>query len=177
MTELTELEQAALGVVGREGPCSPYRVRKAFLASPTPSWSGSAGTIYPLMRRLEELGLLVSREVDGDGRATLHYRLTASGRRAVKRWLRPPLPAAAVGPGPDPIRTRLQFLGALSDAERREFLEVVGRQLEQSVEELQSLKRSLEKEGDALQVLALRGGLRVARARRDWFREVRAELG
>ena len=58
MTDLTDLEQAALGVVWRDGPCTPYQVRKQFLDSPTPSWSGSAGTIYPLMRRLEDMGLV-----------------------------------------------------------------------------------------------------------------------
>ena len=177
MTDLTDLEQAALGVVWRDGPCTPYQVRKQFLESPTPSWSGSAGTIYPLVRRLERLGLLASRDAERDRRGTRLYRVTAAGRRALKRWLAPPLPAAAIGPGVDPVRTRLLFLGLLSPSERREFLDVVERQLEEAVVALGAAVREARDRGDPIQALAARGGLRVARARRLWFREVRAELG
>src|SRR5262245_13459166 len=46
---LTELEGTALGVIWAGQPCTPYRVRRVFLDSPSPSWSGSAGAIYPLI--------------------------------------------------------------------------------------------------------------------------------
>ena len=58
---LTELEGAALGVVVRDGPCTSYVVKEMFRGSPSEFWSGSAGSIYPLMRRLEERGLVASK--------------------------------------------------------------------------------------------------------------------
>lgn len=177
MPERTELEQVTLGVVWRDGPCTPYHVRKQFLASPTDEWSGSAGTIYPLMRRLEEQGHLTSDVSDRDRRGTRLYRVTPAGRRALKRWLRPPLSPSAIGPGSDLIRTRLLFFEALSAAERREFLEVVTRQLEEATSEMRALEREAKVGGDRICILAARGALLVARARRDWFRAVCEELG
>ena len=54
----SELEGAVLGVIWQEGPCTAYTIRKQFVASPSPQWSGSAGAIYPLVRRLEKKRLL-----------------------------------------------------------------------------------------------------------------------
>lgn len=172
----TDLEQAVLGVVWRDGPCTPYQVRKQFLESPSPNWSGSAGTIYPLMRRLEAMGLLRSRDADRDRRGTKLYRVTAAGRRALKDWLRPPLPISSILPGVDLIRTRLLFLELLSADERRTFLDAVGRQLDEAAAEVGALEREARAHGDTLEALATRGGLLVARARQRWFREVRAAL-
>lgn len=172
MSERSELELTTLGVVWRDGPCTPYHVRKQFLASPTQAWSGSAGTIYPLMRRLEEQGHLSSDDAEGDRRGTRLYRVTPAGKRALKRWLRPPLSPFAVGPGPDPIRTRLLFLEALTPSERKEFLEVVAEQLEETTAEMRALERQVRQDCDPTSSLAARGALLVARARRDWFKEV-----
>lgn len=176
MAELTDLEHAALGAVWRAGSCTPYEVRKKFLASPTPSWSGSAGTIYPLMRRLERMGLVASRDADRDRRGTKLYRVTPAGRRALLHWLRPPLSRAAIFPGVDPIRTRLLFIDVLSEPERREFLDVVDGQLGEAVRELRTIEREAKARDDRILVLATRGALHVARARQRWFKEVREEL-
>jgi DNA-binding PadR family transcriptional regulator len=161
--------------VGRDGPCTPYQVRKLFLESPTPSWSGSSGTIYPLMRRLESSAIVTTRDAALDSRGTRLYRLTPAGRRALKSWMRPPLPPSAIGPGIDPIRTRLLFLEILAPAEREEFLEVVTRQLEGHIAELRRNEREAEATGDRNLFLAARGVLYVARARQRWFREVLEE--
>jgi DNA-binding PadR family transcriptional regulator len=176
MTERSELELATLGVVWRDGPCTPYHVRKQFLASPTQEWSGSAGTIYPLMRRLEEQGYLTSDDAERDRRGTRLYRVTPAGRRALKRWLRPPLSPLAVGPSSDLIRTRLLFIDALSASERQEFLAVVARQLDEAASEMRALEREMRDNGDRISTLAARGAYLVARARRDWFKGVCEEL-
>lgn len=177
MTERTELEQVTLGVVWRDGPCTPYHVRKQFLASPTQTWSGSAGTIYPLMRRLEEQGHLKSEDAPGDGRKTRLYRITPAGRRALKRWMRPPLSPAAVGPGFDLIRARLLFFESLSKAEQQKFLDVVAQQLKETEAEMRSLMREIQACNKPILTLAARGAHVVAKARRDWFKTVRDELG
>ncbi len=176
MTDRTELEQVTLGIVWRDGPCTPYHVRKQFLASPTHTWSGSAGTIYPLMRRLEEQGHLKSEDADGDRRKTRLYRITPAGRRALKRWMRPPLSPAAVGPGFDLIRARLLFFEALSQSERQEFLTVVADQLKQTEQEMRTHMREIQSCEKPILTLAARGAHAIAKARRDWFKSVCDEL-
>ena len=175
--DLTELEHVALAVIWRDGPCTPYHVRKQFLDSPTPRWSGSAGALYPLVRRIEEEGLVSSRAAGDDGRGSRHYRITAAGRRALVRWLRPPLESGAIGPLEDPIRTRLLFVGLLSDLERSRFLAGVTAQLEEHVAELRGVEKAMRATEDPILLLAARGSLQVARARQRWFGEVCAALG
>jgi DNA-binding PadR family transcriptional regulator len=116
---LTELEGAALGVVVRDGPCTSYAVKKLFLGSPSEFWSGSAGAIYPLIRRLEERGLVVSEKGSTGRRERLLYRVTSAGRREFLHWLSDAERAA--GMGFDPLRTRLVFLHLLPQPERGRF--------------------------------------------------------
>jgi DNA-binding PadR family transcriptional regulator len=116
---LTELEGAALGVVVRDGPCTSYAVKELFRASPSEFWSGSAGSIYPLMRRLERRGLIVSAEGSTGRRGRRLHRVTAAGRRAFARWLGDARRAA--GMGFDPLRTRLVFLDLLPPRARAGF--------------------------------------------------------
>ena len=56
---LSEIEACVLALVSVDGPATPYAIRKVFLNSPNPQWSGSAGTIYPL------IGRLLRRKIEG----------------------------------------------------------------------------------------------------------------
>jgi DNA-binding PadR family transcriptional regulator len=116
---LTELEGATLGVVLRDGPCTSYAVKELFRASPSDFWSGSAGSIYPLMQRLETRGLVASEQGSTGRRGRKEYRITAAGRRAFRRWLTDAERAA--GMGFDPLRTRLVFFDLLSPQARAGF--------------------------------------------------------
>src|SRR5215472_782767 len=84
---VTELEGAALAVIYRLGACTPYRVRLDFQSSRSSEWSGSAGAVYPALRRLDAAGLLRA----GQGarrRGSVLYTLSPAGRRALAGWLR-----------------------------------------------------------------------------------------
>jgi DNA-binding PadR family transcriptional regulator len=50
-------------------------------------WAASYGQIYPELRRLEEQGLVVSREDPTGGRRRTSYALTDAGREALTAWL------------------------------------------------------------------------------------------
>lgn len=121
---LTELEGAALGAVVRDGPCTSYAVKEMFRASPSRFWSGSAGSIYPLMKRLERRGLVASEAGSTGQRAHRAYRVTPKGRRAFVRWMTDAERAAEMGF--DPLRTRLSFVGQLSGRASEEFRAAVG---------------------------------------------------
>ena len=173
--KLSEIEGSVLAHVHELGPVTPYVVRKDYRDSPTPQWSGSAGTIYPLVRRLLTRGLIRSTvHYTGDRRGR-HIVLTPAGRRAFWRWLSLPGSAAVVGVPPDPLRTRVRFLAALPVQARRQFIaeaqsSILGqlRVLEHDCEERRAL--------GPFQYLVSRGALLSMRARLAFLREVTSAL-
>src|SRR5210317_1087856 len=91
MASATELECCVLGYIAQEQPCTAYTVRKRLGSSLSSYWSSSAGSIYPLLERLRRRRwILVSEEPFGT-RTRKRYRLSASGRRQVERWLSAPV--------------------------------------------------------------------------------------
>src|SRR6516162_6375678 len=83
---LTELEGAALTVIHRLKSCTPYRVRLDFLRSRSHEWSGSAGAVYPALRRLQARGFLKAQQT-GEARRSVNYALTKAGSDALLGWL------------------------------------------------------------------------------------------
>lgn len=125
MTEkpLTDLEGAVLAEIAKRGVATSYVVTRAFAASPSEYWSGSAGAVYPLIKRLLARGM-VTAQADADGkRPRLDYSLTDAGRAAMEEWL---LDAKrASGMGFDPLRTRLAHLELIDPKRRKKFLREV----------------------------------------------------
>lgn len=118
----SELECFVLGLVWQHGPCSPYQVRRILLDSPSTRWSGSAGAIYPLVRRLEGQGYLTSKAQRDGKRRRREYAVTAKGRQALRRWIGPPIAKQAITVTTDPLRSRARFLGVLSPRERKAWI-------------------------------------------------------
>lgn len=173
-TATTELEAAVLGVVGRDGPCTPYTIRQHFLESPSPRWSGSAGAIYPLVRRLETRKLVRSTAGARGRRSQRNYRITRRGRTALNRWLLSSIAQSNATLIDDPLRTRMLFLGALPRGQVLTFvsdaLGVMRRALHQAQ---QDLKESPAPK-DPFAHFAARNALLLTRARLKWLVEVRA---
>ena len=166
---LSELEGVILGVVWREGPCSPYVVKREFEQSPSSSWSASAGAIYPAITKLEAHGLLSSREEAWRGRTRRLVRLTARGRTALRAWLSD-LPDWTGRVTSDPIRARAHFLDLLPDQDGRlAFLATAEANTRQAITELDAL------DGDRPEYerLATLGSRLQLRARLQWIRVAR----
>jgi DNA-binding PadR family transcriptional regulator len=171
---LTELEGAVLGTIKQKGPCTPYAVRREFRSSLTPYWSGSAGAIYPVVARLARRRLIRPTRLTGDGRGGVLYVVTAAGERALRRWLGPPFSPLTAGAPPDPIRTRIGFLGLLSPAERVTFLTEAADAI---AGQLAGLAATETAERDPFERLALRGSYLAMAARLAWVREGAATVG
>jgi DNA-binding PadR family transcriptional regulator len=169
---LTELEGAVLGELQARGPCTPYTVRREFLDSPSPYWSGSAGAIYPLVRRLERLGLVQSLPSAAGRRRSRLYSLTEKGRNALQAWLKPPLPEIAVGVPSDPLRTRLSFLSALPRAGRVRFVAEARKRMKEHLRPIQRDLARRRRSGDTYGLLVARGALAALRARLAWLADV-----
>ena len=172
----SELEGTVLGVVWMLESCTAYAVRGVFRDSPTANWSASAGAIYPLMRRLEERGLLVSESRQQGQRPSRLYRVTRAGLSALRGWIGPPITPATVALPPDPLRARLRFLGALPRRRRADLIARILDALHHQLTELESLFVEAETQDDVYWKLAVGGGLRMARARREWLIEVATTL-
>ena len=112
-----------LALVSVDGPATPYAIRKVFLNSPSPQWSGSAGTIYPLIERLLREKLIRSKLCLTGKRRGHQISLTPAGSRALRLWFSVPIPEWVAGVPPDPLRTRIRFLSAVSVSQRRAFLQ------------------------------------------------------
>ena len=134
---LTELEAAALGCVYRNEPCTGHFVRTQFRASPAPRFSDSAGSIYPTMKRLQSRRFLTSRLVTEGKRKVRYYECTAQGRKALKKWIGPPL-TDDIGVTIDPLRTRMLSAKLLSRKSRARWLDEARESLLQKLEILQS---------------------------------------
>lgn len=173
MDRVSELEGCVLGIIWSYGSCTPYVIRRKFLISPNPEWSGSAGAIYPLVKRLEARGWIRSEEESTTGgRRSRKYSLTAAGRRIFRGWLGPPLSVGTVGIPIDPLRTRVEFLEALPPRKRQAFLADSVKQL---LEQIGIIKKDCARrrvEGNRPAYLAGLGALQMMQARLKWIRQV-----
>ena len=113
---LTELEGAVLSEIHHRGHRTAFQVRRAFQTSPSIEWSGSAGAVYPAIRRLAAAGLLLSTPIV-TGRKGSALELTLDGVAAMEAWICDPVRATSVGL--DPFRLRAGLWVTL-DPERRD---------------------------------------------------------
>ena len=116
---LTELEGAILSEIHHREAETAFKVRKAFLASPSLEWSGSSGAVYPAIRRLSAQGL-IHGEAQNSARKGNSLTLTAKGVDALNTWICD-LDRAA-GLGLDPFRLRSGLWDELPAAIRMEQL-------------------------------------------------------
>lgn len=85
--ELTTLEYTILGLLGMN-PQSGYSIINMF-ESGAYRWSASAGSIYPVLKRLEKQGILTSQlEMVHEARPRKLYALLPAGEKLLDDWLR-----------------------------------------------------------------------------------------
>lgn len=173
---VTELEQCVLGIVWQSGPITAYEIAKPFAQSPSTYWSGSAGAIYPLVKRLEEKGLLQGETAKWNSRQKRTFTITPEGLRELREWLAPPFTPDVGAVSFDPVRTRMSFLGALPQRQRERFVDEAERVIKEHLEELRKIHAAELAKGNVFEALAGRGGIHELEARLKWLAEVRREL-
>jgi DNA-binding PadR family transcriptional regulator len=164
---LTELEGAALSVIYRQKGCTPYRVRQDFLSSRSKEWSGSAGAVYPALRRMHAAGLVNAKRIAGRRPSDI-YSLSRKGRAALKGWLADT--DRASGSGLDPFRCRADYWIALPERERRVFEQRMSAKLREKCLDLERLL----KKADMPEQKALGLELALHKTRISWLEH---ELG
>jgi DNA-binding PadR family transcriptional regulator len=173
---MTELESCVLGVVWQEGPLTAYEIAKPFAESQSSYWSGSAGAIYPLVKRLEEKGLVRGDVTQWNSRKKRTFTITDEGLAELRTWLSPPFPDSAGAASFDPIRTRLSFLEALPKRTRRRFLDDAERVIREQLAILEEFEAAERDRGAHLSAITAVGAVFELQARLEWLAVVREEL-
>lgn len=169
---LTELEACVLALIVREGPCTAYSIRKQFEESLTSTWHASTGSIYPLIRRMTDRGLLSRRDVESDGRGSKEIEATPAGRRAAQAWLRD-VPDWIGEPAADPIRTRLNFFNVLAPEECGPVIERMMAATRAAATRTALIRDQMKASGKTVEALAVSGAHTMLLARLSWLEEVR----
>lgn len=116
---VNEHEGLVLGLIERRQPVTRYEVLKAFQRAPITTYNTSKGSVYPLIRRMVDRGLVaVSAESNARGAESLS--LTDRGARALRHWLSSlRLEHALLH---DPIRSRALSLAGLDRDAKLEWI-------------------------------------------------------
>jgi DNA-binding PadR family transcriptional regulator len=86
MERISPTGYVILGMLGWR-PMSGYDVKSVVDHSTRFFWAASYGQIYPELQRLAEAGLVEGEAEAGSARRRTVYRLTRSGRKALRDWL------------------------------------------------------------------------------------------
>lgn len=165
---LTELEGAVLTEIGYRGQRTSFQVRRAFQQSPTSSWSGSAGAVYPAIERLTAAGL-VHAELQVGGRGTRTLSLTEVGNVSLLRWTQDATRAGALGA--DSFRLRVGLWRTLA---LRDQIDLAGTMRAQILAELTILNGRGDL--DPIEAVGNRMAIRQQQLRLEWLDEWEREL-
>ncbi len=154
------LPHVLLGLLSEE-PRTGYELARAMREDLDAIWRAEFSQIYPALARLRRAGF-VHLKVLGPRRGPRRnlYRVTAAGRRELRRWLA--LPASP--PARDEALVRVAFFDALSPAERRAAFLAQERALGQEVRRLRAAPSP-----SGYRAAARRGAIEKLEAARRWL--------
>lgn len=157
---LSELEGAVLSEIHHRHNRTAFKVRRAFQTSPSIEWSGSAGAVYPAIRRLVAAGLIESSPITTGRKGSLLV-LSEEGVAAVEAWVCDPVRATSVGV--DPFRLRAGLWRTLAPARRakalrdlKQTVDVELKRLTASIDELDPVEQARSEWSIQLQMMRLR---------------------
>lgn len=171
----SELEYLIVAMVG-EGINSGYAMRKEMNRMRGGRWSAESGSVYRVLRRLEQDGLLTeARRVGVPNRERTEYELTHTGEALLQSWLTFPPDRSELAFLVDPLRTRCYFLHRLKPAER---VRVVKAWLQESKQFIADLERDLDSGSTAepIRNMGYQNLLYLAEARHEWLRRLLGQV-
>lgn len=169
--KLSTLELTALGVMSKRGPCTAYAVMAEFVHSTTSAYRSGAGSIYPLLRRLQNAGLIQSSEA---GKKLLE--LTPAGREAIREWFTTNLSADDFSCSLDVLRSRMYFMWVLTPEERVQYLDEALQGLKLLLQKCQQQLEGYKRLGDPFSLMAMEGAVIETQARIKWIKKCQKAL-
>ncbi len=138
------LGHALLGLLARS-PQTGYQLSRRMSRPIGYFWTARHSQIYPELAALEADGLVSHRTVRGRGpRDTKRYRITASGRRALERWVGSPYEPA---PPKDEFMLRVSSLWAVDPEAARALVEDARARHQSAIEEYERLEAAMKEDG------------------------------
>lgn len=176
MRKLSELEGVCLGIVNKVQPCTVYRVRQLLKQSPSSHWRASAGSVYPLLTRLEEAGLVSTKLSESDGRGRKPITITRRGRQALKEWITAGADIKTIRAIMDPIRSRTFFLDVLTEAQQLDYLKQLVALTDSYLTETKTRLENTSEKDDFFGYLGAQGAMLATEAKLEWLKIVQAKL-
>ena len=155
---LTELEGAILSEIQHRGQKTAFQVRRAFAVSFSLEWKGSAGAVYPAVKRLEQRGFIQASVAQG-GRGTRTLSLTEEGNEELMSWACDPVRASSIGI--DPFRLRSGIWTELAPGQRKKVFTKIRKEIEANIPVLERYVTEI----DRIESLRVELGVAVQRAR------------
>ena len=174
---LSELEGVAIGIIQKQQPCTAYSIRMKLQKSPSSHWRGSAGSIYPLLDRLEGEGLVTSQQDTQGKRGRKLLSTTEKGKMALVTWIKNLQQDDLIADVFDPVRSRIFYLDAMSDKQQLEFAKQTLAALEGHLNQAEAYLAQRPIANDLSEHLGALGGFVNAQSRVALIKEVLKLLG
>ena len=175
MRKLSELEGVSLGIIYNHQPCTAYFVRQLLKNSPSSHWQASAGSVYPLVIRLEENGLLSSKG-DGDKRGRKQLAITQKGIKSIREWIMLGVQTDMISAIMDPIRNRISFLQLLNIKQQVHFLNQLVNEMEELHQQTKVRLKETPRNENIYTYLVASGAEQTTKSRLIWIKEARDVL-
>lgn len=122
-TSFTPLSYLLMSMLNRE-ELTGYALCRNIENLPIGRVSGSPGSIYPCLTKLESNGCISGKVFGGNIKPRRKYQLTAKGKRLLRKWSEEPLTAATAMKSPEALFIRLSFIDQPTEKLRRQFLDL-----------------------------------------------------
>jgi DNA-binding PadR family transcriptional regulator len=173
---LSELEGVCLGIVSKNQPCTAYQVRGELRGAPSAHWRASAGSVYPLLARLEEQGLMNGTDTD-DGRGKRLMKVSTDGRKALRDWIMAGTDVDMISSVSDPVRSRVFFLSTLTRPQQLKYLEKLIELMEGYLSNTRAHLAQHPASDNLYEYFGSLGATKVTETRLEWVRTMYATLG
>ncbi len=172
MSSLSPTAYVILGMLGWR-PMSGYEIKSIVDESTRFFWAASYGQIYPELKRLAEIGLIVGSDSPTGGRRRTVYEITADGEEELRAWLRQPPQAFEMR---DEGLLKLFFADALPRSEAVAIVRAMRAQrleINAQLRSIEALKGEIE---DPFPMIVLRGGIEFTQWFADWCERMEEEI-
>lgn len=170
--EPTVLDFAILGLLKKEH-LSGYQIRKVFEETAMGNYSSSPGSIYPALKRMQQLDFIEQNLNKSSGKT--QFTITPKGLGALKEWILTPLTLTDVQKRLDEVLLRFAFMDDLVNNDQvlvflNSFIEFVQLHLADLTEYLQSTEQQMPFYGK----LAVEHGIQTLKATLSWSKKVKS---
>ena len=90
MANENKMQYVILGLLCHE-PMSGYELKKRMDTTMSLFWSGSFGSIYPTLQKLNLQGYIKHDDAKEQGRGKIVYEITDKGKDLFRQWMRKPV--------------------------------------------------------------------------------------